>query len=62
MSAIEGLGAVQRGESGWAVAHDCADGTVRSVAYIVGNPWPICADCKRHVYMVEDTGEWRHFE
>lgn len=38
---------------------DCE--TIQTVAYVVGNPWPICYDCRRHVYMIEATGEWRHF-
>jgi hypothetical protein len=38
------------------------DHAVTNVAYIVGNPWPICHYCKRHVYMIEATGEWRHFD
>lgn len=35
---------------------------VRLVAYLMGNPWPICHDCKRHVHLDEATGEWRHFK
>lgn len=34
---------------------------VELVAYLVGNPWPICHHCKRHVYLIEATGRWEHF-
>ena len=41
--------------------NQACDGGVSLVAYLVGNPWPICHECKRHVYLVGQTGEWRHF-
>lgn len=31
------------------------------VAWTFGHPWPVCAECHRHVYMIETTGQWKHF-